>query len=252
MHCWCVALLFAGLCLSTWAKDYKPQNPRPCVFSVGGSSYDLTPLRHETLGAPDYQVTDSSAQQTTVFMNVCNNVMTPPQVCKLILPSPGYKYNVQTCESMGDVTFPKASPNSDGTAGFTLEYSYGPGMTSAPKMEIVFKCDHGAGPGAATVTNCAMTAPDTVCHLAWSSEYACPTSNFGWGATFCIIFAAVVVVYLAGGTYYNRTTKGMRGMEAMPNRDFWRELPALVKEGTTFFFSKVGALSRKGGGKENL
>jgi hypothetical protein len=88
--------------------------------------------------------------------------------------------------------------------------------------------------------------------MQWESSYGCPTSSFGWAWTFNVCFLAAVIIYLVGGAYYNKTTKGMRGLEALPHRDFWRELPGLVKEGTIFFFSKLQAVSSKARGKENL
>merc|ERR1712216_344512 len=102
-------------------------------------------------------------------------------------------------------------------------------------------------------TACTIVAPDTTCKMEWATKYACATSSFGWGWTFNVCFACAIVLYIAAGLYYNRTTRGMSWGEAFPHRDFWRELPVLLKEGILFTTKKLGSLSKgKSSGSDKL
>lgn len=46
--------------------------------------------------------------------------------------------------------------------------------------------------------------------------------------TLLIIFAVGFAVYLVGGFLYNMKIKELRGIEAIPNVEFWRDFPNLV------------------------
>jgi hypothetical protein len=71
----------------------------------------------------------------------------------------------------------------------------------------------------------------------------------GW--IFTIIVLCSAVVYVGGGYAYNNQQKGKSGMDAVPHLEFWQDLPALVKDGTTFFIAKskqcFGKVSSMGG-----
>ena len=75
---------------------------------------------------------------------------------------------------------------------------------------------------------------------------ACPTFVPGgesgeskWGTTFLIYFCLVLVLYIAGGCYWNRRKHGLAGTQACPQVDFWRDLPSLVIDGNVFFWSRM-------------
>eukprot|EP01061_Rhynchopus_euleeides_P024103 TRINITY_DN3894_c0_g2_i1.p2 TRINITY_DN3894_c0_g2~~TRINITY_DN3894_c0_g2_i1.p2 ORF type:complete len:203 (+),score=58.22 TRINITY_DN3894_c0_g2_i1:61-609(+) len=59
------------------------------------------------------------------------------------------------------------------------------------------------------------------------------------GAIFLIVFFVGGFVYFAGGFAYNYQAKQLRGSEAIPNAAFWKDLPALMKDGAGFLKSKV-------------
>jgi len=75
------------------------------------------------------------------------------------------------------------------------------------------------------------------------SVHGCPTNkplpsmseeplSFGW--VFIILSAVSITVYLGVGIGYKMHKYGVRGVEAVPHIDFWREVPYLVKEGLVF------------------
>jgi len=68
------------------------------------------------------------------------------------------------------------------------------------------------------------------------------------GSIFLIVFFVGGFAYLAGGFAYKNKTEGASGLEAIPNIAFWRELPALVKDGFTFTIGKIRGTGGGGGG----
>lgn len=72
-------------------------------------------------------------------------------------------------------------------------------------------------------------------------------SGGGIGGWLFIIFLLVgIVLYVGIGMGWNHR-KGLRGIELIPHLAFWKDLPALVKEGVLFSVEKIkGCVNRKG------
>ena len=51
------------------------------------------------------------------------------------------------------------------------------------------------------------------------------------GSVILIIVACLVVVYVGGGMVYNWKFQQKTGIEMVPNIEFWKDLPSLVKDG---------------------
>jgi len=64
------------------------------------------------------------------------------------------------------------------------------------------------------------------------------------GSVFLILFVCVAVVYLSVGCFLQRR-KGLKGWESLPNAEFWRQLPLLVKEGGKYTVERVRQLFSK-------
>eukprot|EP01104_Vermistella_antarctica_P021680 TRINITY_DN998_c0_g1_i1.p1 TRINITY_DN998_c0_g1~~TRINITY_DN998_c0_g1_i1.p1 ORF type:complete len:229 (-),score=40.35 TRINITY_DN998_c0_g1_i1:132-818(-) len=60
-----------------------------------------------------------------------------------------------------------------------------------------------------------------------------------WGWLVIILFVLVVVVYLVAGGVYKFKVLEERGLEVVPNIDFWRDVPSLVKDGSVFGFHAI-------------
>ena len=56
--------------------------------------------------------------------------------------------------------------------------------------------------------------------------------------TLCFVIA-VFLIYVVVGLVYNKTQKGVTGIEAFPHIDFWRHFPLYVGEGVRFTFNKL-------------
>lgn len=85
----------------------------------------------------------------------------------------------------------------------------------------------------------------------WETQYACAISGGGSdpgeptagglsiGSILCIIFFCSTFLYIAIGMGIKYKKYDARGVDMIPNIDFWRELPGLMKDGFNFIVSKV-------------
>jgi len=77
------------------------------------------------------------------------------------------------------------------------------------------------------------------------SECACPNGcvdDFGddgmsTGSILLLILFLLVVIYLVGGVLYLYVIRGARGIEMIPNYEFWTELPGLIRDGVLFLLN---------------
>ncbi|XP_064648081.1 cation-dependent mannose-6-phosphate receptor-like [Lineus longissimus] len=63
------------------------------------------------------------------------------------------------------------------------------------------------------------------------------------GSVLCILLVVFIVVYIVGGILFMKFRVGASGFELFPNQTFWKDFPALIKDGTCFIISPC----RKGG-----
>lgn len=76
------------------------------------------------------------------------------------------------------------------------------------------------------------------------TELSCPGAvglSNGW--IFVLFFIFGSLIYVVFGCLWNRVRSGAKGFDAFPNLGFWRELPALVRDGFTFTVAKLRTLS---------
>lgn len=57
-------------------------------------------------------------------------------------------------------------------------------------------------------------------------------SSVGW--YFIIGFSTIVILYITLGCVWSHARTEKRGLEALPNIGFWRELPSLVADGCKY------------------
>lgn len=57
------------------------------------------------------------------------------------------------------------------------------------------------------------------------------------GSVFCIIYFVVLLVYFVGGSAIMYFARGARGVEVVPNYEFWCSLPGLVRDGVIYLFN---------------
>jgi len=127
--------------------------------------------------------------------------------------------------------------------------------------KITFTCKEGSGIGAPV-----YASENCVYSFNWETQYACSVDGDGEddggggggssgglsiGSILSIIFFVSIFVYFAGGYVYRYQKYEARGVDAVPNLDFWRELPALVKDGCGFFLHKTQGFLIKTKTKQN-
>ena len=85
------------------------------------------------------------------------------------------------------------------------------------------------------------------CHDMWMAHFA-EENGLSAGWVFIILLSILVCLYCSCGMGYKYKMIGVTGVEAIPNVDFWRSYPGLVKDGVAFTVSKVQQCAAKGGG----
>ncbi|XP_019880812.2 uncharacterized protein LOC109608724 [Aethina tumida] len=76
--------------------------------------------------------------------------------------------------------------------------------------------------------------------LVLSSPHACVLKekhSYSTGSVLVILFVVACLIYFVGGALVLHFLRGAQGLEMIPNIDFWRQLPGLIKDGTIFIFS---------------
>ncbi|CAG9773738.1 unnamed protein product [Ceutorhynchus assimilis] len=61
--------------------------------------------------------------------------------------------------------------------------------------------------------------------------------EYSSGTIFCIIFFVTAIIYFFGGGLLMYFVRGARGIEVIPNFDFWMSLPGLMKDGLIYVLS---------------
>ena len=94
------------------------------------------------------------------------------------------------------------------------------------------------------------TADDCAYMTTVNHKSGCPESPGGsggltFGGIFLVIFFCGGFTYAAGGFAYNVKYLQLQGLDAIPNKAFWIELPELAKDGAVFTYEKTIELFNK-------
>lgn len=255
------ALVIAAACVGA-------ANASVCPIEIDGSTYDLSSMT-KTAADSDWVGTDITVPVQNLWtygLNVCAvSTSTFSDDCS--------KGDGFLCQYKADATGKAISfssiigsttadppPSGDSSwskvdGGIMLTTTNGTpkcfiGGTNIPRvMQLTFKCASADGPGFTVLEdNGPATAEDKcIFRVEINSVGACSGSASGLsGGWFFIIFLLVgALLYVALGCLYKTKKVGTTGMESMPNIEFWRSFPGLVKAGC--MFAKSGC---KGGGEQ--
>jgi hypothetical protein len=199
--------------------------------------YNIKKLQNNNM---DYVLDVSQAKiPSRITLNICRSVIT--QECEYEFgsdvaacqewPVPYYYYK----NSLGKATqtvFSSASKSGAFQVSFKGERSV---------LNIAFSCKNDIGIGAPKFVS---EQPDNIL-ISWESQYACPintgSGNKGLsaGSILLIILLVLVVVYLVLGILWQKYRNHATGSDLIPNKEFWTELPILVKDGCVFTYFKV-------------
>lgn len=71
--------------------------------------------------------------------------------------------------------------------------------------------------------------------FAWQEEKNNPKKGVSGGDVILIIFfCGVLLPYLVFGALFMKYRRGASGLDLIPNREFWMEVPGLIKDGFMF------------------
>eukprot|EP01104_Vermistella_antarctica_P010011 TRINITY_DN263_c5_g2_i1.p1 TRINITY_DN263_c5_g2~~TRINITY_DN263_c5_g2_i1.p1 ORF type:complete len:261 (+),score=49.16 TRINITY_DN263_c5_g2_i1:174-956(+) len=205
--------------------------------ACSSDGYDLSPLT--VSDTEPYSYTQQSAGQKTLwYFNFCAPA-SQPKVCPPAnnsgvcqIASNGLFKNAGSYTDISWVALPKEI----GSEGIGLAYGDGTLCGVTPRNTTLFVyCSESD-----EMTVDQVVSPTGSCsYQIWiKSKYVCGGGSSGAGFMnlvswiFLICFVVGVVVYLVCGSVYKFKVRDERGMEMIPNIDFWREFPSLLWDGT--------------------
>ena len=66
-----------------------------------------------------------------------------------------------------------------------------------------------------------------------------PLVGLSIGSVLCILFFVGLTFYLAVGVAYRRRFRDAEWRDVVPNKEFWKAYPGLVKDGAVFLWTSV-------------
>jgi len=215
---------------------------------TSNAAYDLSGLAGNDILAQD------SAYKYN--MNVCGGAA-KPAACTAAGSVYQAPITTGSCHMLAtwDATGKWNQINADPNAGVSVQFNNGDSCTAPRQVTINFAC----GPGSSTTYTLTQPNPSVCSYIAqMTNSYGCPAGSpnsgggggskgLSGGSVFLIIFFVGFFVYVVAGCIYKRTRMGTSGMESCPNIDFWRDLPALIRDGFRFTWAKLRGLCGGGG-----
>jgi len=129
---------------------------------------------------------------------------------------------------------------SQSTSGDVTTFNYiciKNGQSGQQVLQMSVKCASSWGTIAGLVNPSKVPCPDGQCSQYIVAAEA-PCSCFDYGVIFIIIVFVGLFIYFVGGFAFNFGVRKLRGVEAIPNVAFWKDLPYLVKDGFFFVFGR--------------
>jgi len=232
---WLLALI---LCLAVLVGGASPSGSYKCSFSLGGSHYDLSPLKSHQ---QTVNYVDEKKKAYITYIAVCAALPVSMGSCKDSAACQTWTCNgIQCQKSMGSVSTVVAQAlggNYNGSSGVRLSFTGGDDGRSA---EIDLICD--ASSSSFGTVKYINENPQLHYNWQWTTKYACPTkssSKLSGGSILLIMVFVLVVVYFAAGAVFMKFIRHAEGIEIVPNVHFWTAIPGLTKDGVLFVVSKT-------------
>jgi len=215
-----------------------------CTYKDSTGSYDLSPMTRAPNDG-DYRFTKLTE---TYYVNICKTtyiycIWFDTAVCQ---NSRGILTN---CGVAAQQSFSSLGP---GKKGVKLKYGGGVNCGVTPRVTYVeIECDPNEQQGVIYDVQELVMCEYTV---KMKSKHACPvgggsssggdddggaSGGIDGGWIFVIILVSLMVVYFIGGTIYRKAVLHIEGSDAIPNYEFWKELPGLAKDGASFTIEKI-------------
>ncbi|KAK0043563.1 Cation-dependent mannose-6-phosphate receptor [Biomphalaria pfeifferi] len=215
-------ILFAIVVNSAYSKPCK--FIQPCTCSTDNYSLDLKPL----MKARNDLEFNASDKDYTYYLHPCN---VPPPICK--------NQQMTACQisKSNNVTYGIATHNGnqiDGdpeTGNFSITNKYD------TRTSIVYVV---CGSEEATFLDIEPN-PFITYKFTLTTRYGCIPQNssgngLSVGSVLAILFFVFFLIYLVGGVLFLKFVRKAEGIEMIPNIEFWKDLPSLIKDGMVFTF----------------
>ncbi|KAL6069935.1 Autophagy-related protein 27 [Balamuthia mandrillaris] len=239
-----LTLVVLGLCCCVVCFEGIPIGS-PCKHTFpSGKTYDFTGAKQAVgevscFSGNGYRFT--YAPCGVVSEPNCNSPIDDQSACQTQTQSGGFAYGIGERSS---ISFKQES--ADGK-GFTAVLT---GGLSNRQTTIQFQCDRSTTGSLTCGTP--IEGPSLNYNLIFTSKYACAVGSGGGGSSstssdsglsggwiFIITLSSIALVYFVGGVLFQKFYKKEKGLALLPNVEFWKMLPGLVKDGIYFSLNKV-------------
>jgi len=252
--------------------NHAADNPFDCsAFTVDGLQFDLTGLRgvHEYT---DTRATPPTTTKTTYTVSLCgplpsgksdlpeaDQCPTGTRVCMTVSNMKSGEPDrivgvvpIAADFGNGELSVAKelGAQGSDQRRPLVLKMGGGVYNDVTQSVEISFICDQSASDP--TDPDLVSYAPGSgLLRLNWKSSHACAQSDQGgqpeepnnslpgppkgWGliSIFFFLLFFGLALYFAIGCWLRYSQYGARGFDMVPNRDFWRDVPYIIRDAFT-------------------
>jgi len=227
----------------------------PCTWGA----YDLSALARST---GDYKGTDGTYDYK---MNVCANSNSGTgctdhnyAICQFSQAGGTFVASLGSflqAPTWSLITLPGPTPTPEPSAnGVSYTMVNGDICWIAGRQQVrtvisVFRCITGATGDTIDIVEDQTTCTFTI---TLKSPEGCPknTGALSGGSIFLIIVVCIIPFYIGIGCVFNFKKKGTKlGMESFPNREFWADLPALIRDGARYAWNMTRSGCKNGKGE---
>jgi len=201
--------------------------------------FDLNPMKQTS-----HDFTSATAGGYTYRFNVCGDAV---KVCNS-QPSPAAKWRGTKCNNLGDRETLQVSllDSASPSKGVKLAYSQGDickkqtsdGGTEMGSRSVTYEvsCKWGDAGTLKSIREVSMCEYVVL----FDSKHACPvTSQSGLFTSVMFFLVLSFGMYCVLGCAYNYYYHQAKGLDAMPNKAVWEEVPGLVREGVQFSYTQT-------------
>ncbi|KAF2068795.1 hypothetical protein CYY_009880 [Polysphondylium violaceum] len=260
-----ISTLIAIIFIGAISAQSAPSN---CMTTLGGKKYNFSGFGNST----SWSFVVAGTNPTTYYWNVC----AAASKCNSIKPTTpaSCQFQSNTYRNTGDLASGSfVNYNAGSSGGGAIKYT----TTGSPcksgntrTTTVQMTCT----PGKANIVTGADENPVGSClyEVQLSGKSACPTTTpttsgtttggddgsshsqetssshsgekpkkkgLSGGWIFIIILLCSITVYLVVGVIINAKVRHMHGTDMIPNKNFWVEFGALIKDGVFFIKSKI-------------
>lgn len=139
---------------------------------------------------------------------------------------------IHNCSAIGSEKQIRYDEASDNTGGYQIVYNVKNKERSAPSIRLVCDTLNRTDLKIESEASDELTLYSPLVCIKYFTHHDLST-----GSIFCIIFFTAAVIYFLGGGVIMYTARGARGVEVIPNFEFWASLPGLMRDGLVFILN---------------